>query len=65
MAELKPCPFCGGVAFIDVFMDTEFVNVEHHPHCLAKPTTWVAAYGDEVPLKMQIKNWNWRAEDGK
>ena len=65
MAELKPCPFCGGGAFVDVYMDTEYVNVDHHPQCLPRPTTWDAAWYGEVPLKIQIKNWNWRAEDGK
>jgi hypothetical protein len=65
MNELKPCPFCGAGAFIDVFLDTEYVNVEHHSMCIIKPTTWTAAYADELPLKFQIKAWNRRAEDGK
>lgn len=65
MAELKPCLFCGGEAFVDVYMDTEYVNVEHHPMCFVKPTTWEAAWVENVPLRLQIKNWNWRAEDGK
>lgn len=65
MPELEHCPFCGRAAFIDVYMDTEYVNVEHNPMCLVKPNTWVAAYGDKVPLKTQINAWNWRKEDGK
>ena len=65
MAELKPCPFCGGYAFVDVYMDTEYVNVMHDPMCFVKPTTWVAAYGDNLPLKFQMKAWNRRSEDGK
>lgn len=65
MAELKPCPFCGAVAFVDVYLDTEYVNVHHAPMCIVKPSTWTAAYGDELPLKFQIKAWNRRgAEDG-
>lgn len=65
MAELKPCPFCGGRAFVDVFLDTEYVSVEHCAMCLVKPSTWTMAYADEVPLKIQIKAWNRRTEDDK
>ena len=64
-AELKPCPFCGAGAFVDVYMDTEYINVHHDPMCMVKPTTWVSAYGDGLPLKFQVKAWNRRAEDGK
>ena len=65
MVELKPCPFCGGGAYVDVYMDTEYVDAEHKAMCIVKPTTWVSAYGDKLPLKFQIKAWNRRAGDGK
>ena len=64
MVELKPCPFCGGHAFVDVFMDVEYVNVCHDSMCIVKPSTAISAI-EELPLKFQIKAWNRRAEDGK
>jgi hypothetical protein len=58
---LKPCPFCGGGAFVDVYMDMEFVNVIHEPTCFVCPTTWNIS---NAPLKMQIEVWNRRADNG-
>ena len=60
MAELKPCPFCGGRAFIDRFMQPK---EEYRIMC----TNCSARFGRYAGLnkKEAIEAWNRRAEDGK
>ena len=58
MAELKPCPFCGGKAYISRFMQP---HEEWRVMCLACS----ARFGRYAGLnrKEAIEAWNRRAED--
>ena len=60
MAELKPCPFCGGKAFHYFFFDGfhDYGRVEC-TKCKVMMTK-VNCIGTEA-----IEAWNRRAEDGK
>lgn len=60
MNELKPCPFCGGEAVIRVLMGKEYICPIHKRSCVIKPNTWLQA---NLPIKVQIKGWNRRAEN--
>ncbi len=64
MAELKPCPFCGEVPtmelFIDLYHRKKFGIECRNEDCDIQPMT--AWYADE---KDCVKDWNRRAEDGK
>ena len=62
MAELKPCPFCGGEAVIRVLMGKEYILPIHKKNCVIKIDTWLQS---SLPIKKQIQAWNRRAEDGK
>ena len=57
MAELKPCPFCGGEAVIRVDMGNEYISPIHTRKCVLEPTTWLQS---NLPIKKQIKAWNTR-----
>ena len=39
MAELKPCPFCGGEAVIRVVVGKEYICPIHKNSCLTEPKT--------------------------
>ena len=58
MTELKPCPFCGGKAWIDVYSDFEFIRCDHEIGCRVCPDTWEIK--KFVPIKKQIEAWNRR-----
>lgn len=62
MAELKPCPFCGGEAVIRVLMGKEYIRPIHEKSCVVKPDTWLQA---SLPIKKQIEAWNRRAENNE
>ena len=62
MAELKPCPFCGGEAYIRSFGGL-YVDAFHKKKCLIKPDTFLISAG--MPIEKQIKIWNRRADDDK
>jgi hypothetical protein len=62
MAELKPCPFCGGEAVIRVLMGKEYIRPMHKKNCVMEIDTWL---NSSLHIKKQIKAWNRRAEDGK
>ena len=62
MAELKPCPFCGGEAVIRVLMGNEYICPIHKKNCVIHPDTWL---NSSLPIKKQIAAWNRRAGDGK
>ena len=58
---LKPCPFCGGEAFLDEVLDRIFVNAHHTKDCLITPSTWL---GGEHDLSAEVRAWNRRYEEG-
>ncbi len=62
MAELKPCPFCGGRAVIAEQMGRFYINPIHKKGCTIEPCTWLQS---SLHIKKQIEAWNRRAEDGK
>lgn len=57
--NLKPCPFCGGMGYIEVFSTgTPYVSAHHTNKCKMRSNTWLLS---SEPLKKQIKAWNMRA----
>ena len=69
MAELKPCPFCGGSNLRIVGGDS--ITIIHCRNCKAEMRR-MASDGDEffseetdTTKKAAIEAWNRRAEDGK
>ena len=58
MAELKPCPFCGGRASIVLKGGSFFVYCNRCPGAVV--TDYVHQSEEEA-----IEAWNRRAEDGK
>lgn len=60
MAELKPCPFCGGEAVIRVSFEKEYIRPIHKRGCVIEPNTWLQS---SLPIKKQIKLWNTRANE--
>ena len=59
MSKLKPCPFCGGKAYIDVFGDKEFITAIHKKNCIIQPDTYLCSVG----IRKQINAWNRRADN--
>lgn len=55
--ELKPCPFCGGKAYIDVSFNQLYITARHAKKCLINPNTWLMS---TEPIRKQIKAWNRR-----
>lgn len=54
--HLKPCSYCGGLAYIEVFpTGTPYVSAHHKDNCSVKPDTW---HLSTKSLKNQIKIWN-------
>ena len=62
MAELKPCPFCGGEAVIRCSLGHMYISPIHRKGCFIEPNTWLQS---SKPIEKQIEAWNRRAEDGK
>jgi Lar family restriction alleviation protein len=65
MAELKPCPFCGGKAKRVIFKDKKTDDVWHGVRC--SNCNCVGFYIDpqyETEATAIVK-WNRRADDGK
>ena len=60
--ELKPCPFCGGEAYIRILMGSKYIDCHHSKECAMMTNSWLIS---SKPLKKQIKAWNRRANDGK
>ena len=56
--ELKPCPFCGGKAFIDIYMRPK---EEYRIRCLYCPTRFGRYAG--FNKKEAIEAWNRRTEE--
>ena len=61
MAELKPCPFCGGEAKLEHLMKSSIV---YCGSCMAssKSIEFSPEYASD---EKAIEAWNRRAEDGK
>lgn len=62
MAELKPCPFCGGEA--EYIYEMPYNAVEC-TKCNALGKTIVDSYEQQDGKAEAIEAWNRRAEDGK
>lgn len=56
--ELKPCPFCGGVAEVVVDSETEMLFIIQCTECKAQTTGYENLYSAEY-------DWNRRVENGK
>ena len=59
--ELKPCPFCGGEAFIRFLMGKAHIQPIHTKKCTVKPDTWLIS---DLTINKQIDAWNRRVNDG-
>ena len=55
---LKPCPFCGGRAYIADTFNQYHIDCYHNKNCIAAPNTWLRHSG--LSLSKQIKLWNKR-----
>ena len=60
---MKPCPFCNAKAFIDIYMDREYVSAKHKKGCI-KPDTWHLAKNG-YSVRRQITLWNRRDGEKK
>ena len=60
MAELKPCPFCGGEAVIRGNRGKVYNCAIHKRGCVIKQKNWLQS---SLPIKKQIEAWNRRAEN--
>lgn len=60
MKLIKPCPFCGGIAYVDVLMDKEYIQCQHKKNCIIKPDTWLVSH--DMSIRKQINAWNRMAE---
>ena len=50
---LKPCPFCGGRAYIADSFNQYHIDCYHNKNCIAAPNTWLRHSG--LSLSKQIK----------
>lgn len=57
LPDLKPCPYCGGFAYIDIMMGCQFIRAHHTNKCFIKPDTWLMS---DKPIRKQIRTWNMR-----
>ena len=57
--KLKPCPFCGGEAYISMQLRPH-IECFHKRSCRMQPNTWLISL---EPLKKQIKAWNMRTSN--
>lgn len=55
---LRPCPYCGGMAYVAMNFGSSYITCKHRRKCIMKPDTWLES---NLPLKAQIKVWNMRA----
>lgn len=57
--NIKPCPYCGGAAYIDITMSMAYIDAHHTKQCLMRPNTWLLCHKS---MKKQINAWNARKE---
>lgn len=57
---LKPCPFCGGEAYISMHLKPH-IECFHKRNCKIRPNTWLMS---SYSLRKQIKAWNMRTTNG-
>ena len=59
LPDLKPCPFCGGNAFIDL-ADMLYINCHHKKNCICRCNTY---FTNDRSIYTQMKMWNNRKGD--
>lgn len=60
--DLKPCPFCGRMAYIADLRYGQYVTCKHADYCRVRPDTHPFS---GASIEEQIKSWNRRANDEK
>lgn len=69
MTELKPCPFCGGEAFIIAGYADAAIAIATCKECEAEITVYAEdfenLYDSYAARHKAIEAWNRRTEDGK
>lgn len=58
-SKLKPCPYCGGEAFVKELLGHQYIECKHKSRCLIAPNTWLQS---SQPLRKQIRAWNRRSK---
>ncbi len=57
--EIKPCPFCGGSAYINHSLNSIYIECYHTKYCVARPNTW---FNSSEDIYTQINKWNRRID---
>lgn len=52
---LRPCPYCGGMAYISEEMSNKYIDCKHTKKCLMRPNTWLIS---AKKINKQMKAWN-------
>lgn len=60
-SDLKPCPFCGRLAYIADLRYGQYVTCKHADFCRVRPDTHPFS---GAKIEEQIEAWNRRADDG-
>lgn len=61
MEQLKPCPYCGGKAYIDTFSGNWHIEAFHKKDCIVRPNTFLGSSNHSIAK--QVKAWNRRVTD--